>query len=107
MVLYCKLKRSSFQNVWIGGFIILLGSVAGWAVANESEHIQASRGDHDDQEVLRFRRIRVERQPVIIDDTDPQLVRSGELLLLAGAGGADCCEPRRRHYLAGVRTNSG
>ena len=87
MISYYKMKRSSFQSVWIGGFIILLVSVAGWAVANESEHIQVSRGDHDDQEVLRFRRIRVERQPVIIDDTDPQLVRSGELLLLAGAGG--------------------
>ena len=88
MMVSCrKTKKSSFANIWIGGFIILLGSVAGWAVANESENTQASRGDHDGHEILRFRRIRVERQPVIIDDTNPLLVHSGELLLLAGAGG--------------------
>ncbi len=49
-----KLKKTSFQNLWMGGFLVLLGSFAGWAMADESGSGQVLRGDHDDQESFDF-----------------------------------------------------
>ena len=46
------------------------------------------RGDYTDNEILRFRRIRVERQEVLFGDTEPLLCRQGTMLLLAGRGGS-------------------
>ena len=63
------------------------GPVATQAAGIRSQSELRQRGDHSDKEILRFRRIRVERQQVILGDVDPLLVRSGNLLLLAGAGG--------------------
>ena len=47
--------------------------------------------DHTDGEVLRYGRVRVERQEVLYGDTDPLLCRQGELLLLCGRGGSLAC----------------
>ena len=44
--------------------------------------------DHTEGEVLRYRRLRVERQEVLYGDADPLLCRLGELLLLCGRGGS-------------------
>ena len=46
------------------------------------------KGDYSQQEVLRYRRIRVERQEVIFGDTQPMLCRQGSTILVAGRGGA-------------------
>ena len=46
-----------------------------------------TRGDHNDSEILRFRRIRVERQEVIVGQSGPVLCRHGNALLLTGAAG--------------------
>ena len=45
-------------------------------------------GDHTDREILRFRRIRAERQEVLEGDTAPLLCRRGSELLLCGRGGS-------------------
>ena len=46
-------------------------------------------GDHSDTEgILRFRRIRVERQEVILGDRDPMMCRCGEDVIVAGSRGA-------------------
>ena len=45
-------------------------------------------GDHTDREILRFRRIRAERQEVLEGDTGPLLCGRGPKLLLCGRGGS-------------------
>ncbi|MDE2754550.1 MAG: hypothetical protein OXI83_18415, partial [Gemmatimonadota bacterium] len=44
--------------------------------------------DHGDRHVLRYRRLRVERQEVLFGDADPLLCRQGDDLVLAGRGGS-------------------
>ena len=44
--------------------------------------------DHGDRHVLRYRRLRVERQEVLFGDADPMLCRQGDELVLAGRGGS-------------------
>ncbi|MCY4374124.1 MAG: sialidase family protein, partial [Spirochaetaceae bacterium] len=44
--------------------------------------------DHTDSHVLRYRRLRVERQEVLFGDADPLLCRQGDALVLAGRGGS-------------------
>ena len=46
------------------------------------------KGDHSDREILRYRRIRVERQEVLPGDTAPMLCGRGPILLLSGRAGA-------------------
>ena len=45
------------------------------------------KGDHSDREILRYRRIRVERQEVLPGDTAPMLCGHGPILLLSGRDG--------------------
>ena len=45
-------------------------------------------GDHSDREILRYRRIRVERQEVLPGDTAPMLCGRGTKLLLCGRAGS-------------------
>ena len=45
-------------------------------------------GDHTDREILRFRRIRAERQEVLQGDAAPLLCGRGTRLLLCGRGGS-------------------
>ena len=45
-------------------------------------------GDHSDREILRYRRIRVERQEVLPGDTAPLLCGRGTKLLLCGRAGS-------------------
>ena len=45
-------------------------------------------GDHTDRQILRFRRIRVERQEVLAGDTAPLLCGRGTKLLLCGRAGS-------------------
>ena len=45
-------------------------------------------GDHSDREILRYRRIRVERQEVMPGDTAPMLCGRGTKLLLCGRAGS-------------------
>ena len=45
-------------------------------------------GDHSDRQMLRYRRIRAERQEVLLDDTAPMLCRRGKKLLLCGRAGS-------------------
>ena len=47
-----------------------------------------SVGDHTDREILRYRRIRVERQEVLPGDTAPMLCGRGTKLLLCGRAGS-------------------
>ena len=44
--------------------------------------------DHTESHVLRYRRLRVERQEVLFGDADPLLCRQGDALVLAGRGGS-------------------
>ncbi len=44
--------------------------------------------DHGDDHVLRYRRLRVERQEVLFGDAEPLLCRQGDALVLAGRGGS-------------------
>ena len=44
--------------------------------------------DHTESHVLRYRRLRVERQEVLFGDADPLLCRRGDALVLAGRGGS-------------------
>ena len=44
--------------------------------------------DHTGRQVLRYHRVRVERQEVLYGDTDPLLCRHGETLILCGCGGS-------------------
>ena len=44
--------------------------------------------DHTESHVLRYRRLRVERQEVLFGDADPLLCRQGDALLLCGRGGS-------------------
>ena len=44
--------------------------------------------DHTDRQLLRFHRVRVERQEVLYGDADPQLCRHGAALVLCGRGGS-------------------
>ena len=46
------------------------------------------KGDHSDREILRYRRIRVERQEVLPGDTAPMLCGRGPILLLGGRAGS-------------------
>ena len=46
------------------------------------------RGDYSDKEILRYRRIRVERQEVLYDDTQPMICRLGSTVLVAGQKGS-------------------
>ena len=46
------------------------------------------RGDLSDKEVLRYRRIRVERQEILFDETQPMICRQGDTLLVVGLGGS-------------------
>ena len=46
------------------------------------------KGDHSDREILRYRRIRVERQEVLPGDTAPVLCGRGPKLLLCGRAGS-------------------
>ena len=46
------------------------------------------RGDHSDKEILRYRRIRIERQEVLYDDTQPMICRVGSTVLVAGHKGS-------------------
>ena len=45
-------------------------------------------GDHTDRQILRFRRIRAERQEVLAGDSAPLLCRRGTKLLLCGRAGS-------------------
>ena len=45
-------------------------------------------GDHSDREILRYRRIRVERQEILPGDTAPMLCGRGTKLLLCGRAGS-------------------
>ena len=49
------------------------------------EHFES---DHTEKHVLRYRRLRVERQEVLFGDADPLLCRQGDALLLCGRGGS-------------------
>lgn len=51
----------------------------------ESLHV---RGDMSDKEILRYRRIRVERQEVLYDDTRPMICKLGSTVLVAGQKGS-------------------
>ena len=51
----------------------------------ESLHV---RGDFSDKEILRYRRIRVERQEVLYDDTRPMICKLGSTVLVAGQKGS-------------------
>ena len=44
--------------------------------------------DHSDREILRYRRIRAERQEVLSGDTAPMLCGHGPKLLLCGRAGS-------------------
>ena len=44
--------------------------------------------DHSDREILRYRRIRAERQEVLPGDTAPMLCGHGPKLLLCGRAGS-------------------
>ena len=44
--------------------------------------------DHTDHHVLRYRRLRVERQEMLFGDAHPLLCRLGDALVLAGRGGS-------------------
>ena len=46
------------------------------------------RGDMSDNEILRYRRIRVERQEVLYDDTQPMICRVGSTVMVAGQKGS-------------------
>ena len=46
------------------------------------------KGDHSEREILRYRRIRVERQEVLPGDTAPMLCGRGPKLLLCGRAGS-------------------
>ena len=46
------------------------------------------QGDYSDKEILRYRRIRIERQEVLFDETNPLLCKQGNTLLVVGRGGS-------------------
>jgi hypothetical protein len=47
-------------------------------------------GDHSDREMLRFQRIRAERQEMLPGATAPMVCRLGDELIVAGANGTHC-----------------
>ena len=77
-------RLSCFLLLLIGIVVLQLGSASA-----EPEHHNdlLTRGDQNDREILRFRRLRVERQPVIQGETHPLLVRSGESIIVTGSSG--------------------